>query len=62
LCDRQGVLDLGINVLDTASAYLLSEERIGKVRHIFLVQHTARTALQKVSLPSLTYRQGASYF
>ena len=26
----QGVLDLGIGVLDTASAYLLSEERIGK--------------------------------
>ena len=25
-----GVLDLGINVLDTASAYLLSEERIGQ--------------------------------
>eukprot|EP01052_Picozoa_sp_SAG31_P037962 SAG31_NODE_4987_length_2819_cov_1.180147_3_plen_154_part_00 len=26
----KGVLDLGINVLDTASAYLLSEERIGR--------------------------------
>lgn len=26
----RGVLDLGINLLDTASAYLLSEERIGK--------------------------------
>jgi aryl-alcohol dehydrogenase-like predicted oxidoreductase len=26
----RGVLDLGINILDTASAYLLSEERIGK--------------------------------